>query len=944
MVSPPRVLVCAIFALGGWMLQASTELLAQAALEPEWSLNLGWEFPGAEGSLEGSDSEDTPALILAGDFTGGGSYVGAEYDLSGFEFGMTRLLSVGYRTDRANRITLRLVDGEGQVFQERVFVEADGLERELNFLPASIQWSEYWGGAGDGIWRGGPSLVSIIIGADAWPDRKPQFEIRSLQLFSESDLKAEGEDRSHYDFEQIELADSWSLRNGKWFADETGTVLSLERLEGEQGASCSATSPEIAVSEERLFVSFDWGWEINSPDSSYRVVARFLCLDKDGLLLEERILAEGTGEEERRRFESIESLPLDCAKVQLTFELEKASGRLWIDDVYFLQLQGDDNQGNPIRVEAWSDALGNLFRPGENLHFQVAASGVGEIDAGELSILAFTKTYDGELVMPQLRVEELSMSKESDRWSVTGDLSLPQSRFEVGRYYQLELTLLQAGAPLASDTYGFAILPEASNNALPHEAVPFTARNWDARIEEYLQLANRLGIRVVNLWGGWEKQSPFDPWVDNVELAESLDLKWIIGTPASQLELGDSDWNRENLRAGMYEFASAYADRGLFAVSTGNEPHATDEQVSRFVSGYQGIYEGAKAFDPEIEVIATSVGPDARYWEAGLAQWCDSYDYHVYQGSLDIENTLDEFGDLLNGFDSEKPIRSTELGLNSQGMPRHVVAAEMYRSLSTHFAGGGESASWFAFLYPDPEGRSQSESGMSHCMFGSQYNRYHPKLEAVSYYHFLNTIGDRTFVEERRMDDGTMLVHFANDESTALVVWNVDGPVHLSLPLEKGSALSLRFLDGHKKEFEADEKGVDLQADGAPILLSTREPLSLEHVVASSRFQSELSAQSLFRGESFSLLIEFPHGAGGKMEARLGKISLQLESLDSERWRVKGLVSKGEKASALPLEVLFRNADGKAHSLFRTHIEVEDPLQKVFGQQSPSAPSEFSIN
>lgn len=939
-----EVFVFIVFVLSVWTLQASTDLVTDTVGEEDWSLNLGWEFPGAEGKIERSESDVESAFIVSGNFTGGGSYVGAEFDLSGLALASTPLLSISYRTDRANQITLRLIDGEGQVFQKRVFLKADGSVHWLHFLPASTQWSEYWGAAGDGVWRGSPTLVSIILGADSWPDRMPQLELRSVQLLSETDIQAEGTDRIFYDFESSEFAQPWTWQNAKLQNDETESVLRLERLDGEQGEHCFASSPEFAVTSETLFLSFDWDWKINSPDNSYRVLVRLVCLDESGLLLEQRTLVEKGGEAERSRFEAIEDLPLDCTSVRLSFELEKASGFVSIDNVSLFQLQGDGNRLNPIRVEAWSNALGNLFLPGENLHFQLSASGIGEIDAEQLSMRAFAKTYGGELVMPQLRVDDLLINDEAGEWSASGDLSLPQGRFEVGRYYQLELTVIQAGETVASDVYGFAILPEAPNNALPHESVPFTARNWDARIDEYLHLASRLGIRVVNLWGGWEKQSPYEPWVDNLELAESLDLKWIIGTPAIQLEQGDWDWNRENLRGGMFDFASAYADRGLFAVSTGNEPHATDEQVARFVAGYQGIYEGAKAYDSEIEVIATSVEPDSRYWDAGLAQWCDSYDYHVYQGYRDIEKVFDEFRGLMNAFKAEKPIRSTELGLNSKGMPRHIVAAEMYRSLSTHFAQGGTSASWFTFLYPDSEGTSQGESGMSHCMFGSQYNRYHPKLEAISYYHFLNTIGDRKFVEEKRMTNGTILVRFSNDESSVCVVWNDEGPVHLSIPLEKGSVLALRLLDGHKKEFTADENGIELQVDGEPFLLSTQALFTLGQATESSGFQPELSSQSLSRGEDFSLAIQSPSAVGGLVEARLGKIKLKSESLDSDRWRFTGLVSEWEKASTLPLEVLFRSADGKSHSLYRTPIEVENPLQEMPSEQSPSSPSGLSVN
>ena len=57
-------------------------------------------------------------------------------------------------------------------------------------------------------------------------------------------------------------------------------------------------------------------------------------------------------------------------------------------------------------------------------------------------------------------------------------------------------------------TIGLAKLPEASTRKLPPESVPFTIRNWDNRIKDYFYLTDRIGFRMLGVWGGWGVEAP----------------------------------------------------------------------------------------------------------------------------------------------------------------------------------------------------------------------------------------------------------------------------------------------------------------------------------------------------------------------------------------------------------------------------------------------------
>ena len=114
-------------------------------------------------------------------------------------------------------------------------------------------------------------------------------------------------------------------------------------------------------------------------------------------------------------------------------------------------------------------------------------------------------------------------------------------------------------------------------------------------------------------------------------------------------------------------------------------------------------------------------------------------------------------------YDAVKPIHSTELGLNSQGQTRHAVALEMIKKFTVFFAEGGATVSWFTIQYPDPEGKARGQFGDSHCVFDCKYNLYNPRLDAITYYHLVNGICDKKFVEEKHYPNGVQAYLFRDD-------------------------------------------------------------------------------------------------------------------------------------------------------------------------------------
>ena len=190
----------------------------------------------------------------------------------------------------------------------------------------------------------------------------------------------------------------------------------------------------------------------------------------------------------------------------------------------------------------------------------------------------------------------------------------------------------------------------------------------------------------------------------------------------------------------MRNWIETYGKHRPLTINLGNEPHGKGERVRANVEAYRIVYEEIKKVDPSIFVLATAVEPNEEYFGLGYGKWCDAYDFHVYEGYANVGRTIAEYQALAKKHGQVKPIWSTELGLNSQGMPRQVVAIELIKTFTTFFAKGGANASWFGLLYPDADAKSYGSSGDSHNVFDCRYNRYAPRLDAVAYYHAVNAI------------------------------------------------------------------------------------------------------------------------------------------------------------------------------------------------------------
>ena len=78
-------------------------------------------------------------------------------------------------------------------------------------------------------------------------------------------------------------------------------------------------------------------------------------------------------------------------------------------------------------------------------------------------------------------------------------------------------------------------------------------------------------------------------------------------------------------------------------------------------------------------------------FKLGFQNYCDAYDFHLYEDKNGIRETFRRYDEMMKKYNAVKPVVTTEIGLNSQGMARNVVAADMIQTTAVFFACGASA-------------------------------------------------------------------------------------------------------------------------------------------------------------------------------------------------------------------------------------------------------------
>ncbi|MEZ0295841.1 MAG: sugar-binding protein, partial [Candidatus Methylacidiphilales bacterium] len=802
-----------------------------------WDYVDGREFPGAKGSL--TAVKDQPedgkyAMELKGDFSGGGLYVAAAKRMEDLALQDIKEIRLKYKTDTVKSVGIRLGDGSGQTHQKKnVPLTADGQWHELVLKPAEIAGGEHWGGANDGKWKGAPKYVSIGIGK---PESEGGSKSSSLLI---ADVKASalvsassGEVAWQAPFEgdSAAAAKDWATK-GAVKVDETDAFkgkqsLVLEKTDATLRENVTAAGPAFPVRPGTWEIQFAAKSDLTSMDNSYNGSLRIEFLDASGKVVGSSELATLFRKNGWKPIKKQVEAPASAASARFVAGINKETpGRFWIDELSAAPIVTERKDDNIRRLMFTTAQVGNLLFPEDSREIIMEVWASKPLPEAQRKVSVTVRDYWGAEQAASLTAELQRDGRKDTLFRYTAKVDLKPLPLEIGRYYELHASIDRRETEPFTNFTSLAILPEAPANAYKPEEIPFTSRNWDNRITEYVKLTKRLGVRICGVWGSMS-DDPAKVSAPQLDLIETLGMGYLTGSPAHSVEQRANGWqdllanDGAKIRKGVQNYVAKYGKVKPMIVNLGNEPHAKGEDVKVDVEAYRIVYQELKKIDPSIYVVGTSVFQED-YFKYGFGEWCDAYDFHVYEDALSVRKTVGErYPEMFRKYGFPKPVWSTELGLNSQGMARQFVAAEVYRKFVNFFAGGGANVSWFGLLYPDTDGKNAESFGSAHNVFDCRYNKYAPKLDAIAYFNAVNSIAIKKYVQDKVFGAGVHAFLFRDRDDKALQIWYTEkGREDLFIPLPGVNEVQVVRIDGTRSTLFAGDKGITLTVTEDPILL-----------------------------------------------------------------------------------------------------------------------------
>ena len=830
-----------------------------------WQFSNGQEFKGATGSLSLVKDEPVPgryAMNLSGDFSGGGAYVAMVRGLEEFGLKDIQAIRLRYKTEDAAKASIQVKDGTGQVHQKKgIPLQADGQWHEWTIKPTEIAGGEHWGGANDGKWHGSPLSLAVSLPKPDGDHSKVSILLSGITADALLPA-ASGEKLVELSFEDglkdWELSGNVAADAREPFKGKQSLVLTKE--EKTLRNKVSAVSPVFPVRPGTVLAQFASRTDLESMDNSYNGSLDLEFVDGSGKPVGRTglttLFRTNNWKSDKKQVE----VPAGASGARFVASINKETpGKFWLDDLSVSTVVGEKKDDRIRRMMFKTAQLGNLIYPEDPREVTVELWSAKPLPEEDRKTNLIVRDYWGAEQGKPVPVTLERKGKDKEMFVYEGKADLSAIPMETGRYYEVHGFVERKDKEPFTNYTSLAILPEAPANQYKPGEVPFTSRNWDNRITEYIKLTNRLGIRICGIWGKMNAD-PKKVEAPQLDLVEKLGMGYLTGSPAHDVEQRADGWqdllanDGEKLRQGVRNYFVKYGKTKPAIVNLGNEPHSKGEDVKADVEAYRIVYEEIKKIDPSILVVGTSVGPkeDSDYAKYGYGKWCDAYDFHVYEDALSVRKNVEEkYPEMFKKFGDPKPVWSTELGLNSQGMARQFVAAELFRKTVNFFAGGGASMSWFGLLYPDADGKSSDSFGSAHNVFDCRYNRYAPKLDAIAYYNMVNAMGIKKFVEDKTFGDGTHAFLFRDGDGRALQVWYRDkGREDIFVPLAGVNAVRVIRIDGSVSDLDAGGKGVTLTVTEDPLLvLYEGGEKKLPVKPGDPRIRLGQTAGSLVRGE-----------------------------------------------------------------------------------------------
>lgn len=567
--------------------------------------------------------------------------------------------------------------------------------------------------------------------------------------------------------------------------------------------------------------------DLESPDSSFNAAVDVEVLDADGKVVETLAVASIFGKSNWTPLKKQLVLPEVAAKARFRIKLNKATGRFWADNLNLAAVVGTSVAESPIKkVVIKTKVTGNLFYPGKPEAFEISVQTAKELPPEKRTISAWVTDYWGAEQTKSVKYPLEPKGTVDGLQEYTARIELSGFEPELGKYYEFRTMVSGGEGDPVREGSAFAFLPVAPAKAYSWKEIPFSSRNWDNRMPHYIELTDRLGIRLVGVWGMWEAKPPHTPSAPAFDEVQRLGLTMLTRTPIILIEhhqRGYQAYTDDALRNGVAPFFEKFGQDGDIVITLGNEPQSSGPTVARNVALYKLMYEQIKKVSPKTFVVGTSVGPAEEYFKLGFQKYSDAVDFHTYEDSKGMQQTFEKYKELFAKYGGEQPIWATELGLNAQGLSRRVIAAELIKKFSWFFRFGGANASWFAISYPDRQGKLRGSAEDAFNVFDGLYGNFSPRLDAIAYYNVVNGICIKKFSDYRTYDKDLHAFLFVDKNGDNLqVLWKDHGAKDVRVLVAGAKAVRVTRLDGTLADLAPEADGVSLRVTEDPILLTYR--------------------------------------------------------------------------------------------------------------------------
>ena len=837
-----------------------------------WHFNNGAEFPGAKGSVAVDPlvvRDGKPSLRLISDLSGGGNYCDMSRDVAELKLEVESV-SFWLKAPGLSGVSMRLIDGVNRCHQISLKLDPPSDDWRLVTFPIQrffekrgtaeavqgVEKYESWGGdpkQGDG-WIGQLRAFILLVGRHGVASSVWISQLVASVRAGTIGWSCGFEDSSA-------LPSGWKHEGAVCVVGQDAfkgsRAVMLERSAATRNQPCSLTSASFPVAPGLWEVSAALSTDLESPDASYCGSLHFEALDAHGAVIESTEIATPYGQRAWQLVGKHVVTPYQTVSGRLVARIEKTVGRFRLDEFGVKPLNTARKLPAVERLVLSTPALGNLFTPEAARTVTLTVESTRELaDAERVLSWCVRDNWGAEQSAPAT-VTVAADGRNKNRFRYRASVDLAAIPLDIGRYYEIHAQVPLADNEPYRNSAGFAILPIAASKAFPPSKIPFTSRDWDNRIGEYIRLSDRLGFRIIGLWGGAEVAPPYKAGAPGIELCKELGAAVLTGCPANlnAIEYHHPGWEKWTdeaaIRGAVRSWFTAYGSHPIkpIVVNLGNEPHGTGEQVKQQVRAYKIAYDEIKKAAPDAIVVATSVPATEEYFQAGYQDACDAFDFHVYETPADVRRGLKEYQVLMAKYHCVKPVWATEIGLNSQGLTRQHIASDMMKKFAAFFGGGGANMNWFDLLYPDGDGKALGTSGDAFNMFDSRYSAYAARIDAVSCYNLINGILDKTVAQERIWSDGTYACLFRNAEGKCFaIIYREQGRADITLPLGGASDVVAIAIDGRRTALTASPRGIGLTVGPDPVLLSYSGAATLPERLGEPMLAITASPVRLMRG------------------------------------------------------------------------------------------------